>query len=259
MDSVQNIITNIFGGELTFQSIANAIVPLYAVVMSIKEAIATRRLIKADKELNATEKKVGKLQEETTQVREAIGILGDMICTAYLANPNVDEQTKKKLAVAATKLDEVAKIPLAEMSRGLIDTVTKYVPGTNLEAKKEAIVAEVAKVEEKIDDTVEDISDIVKNLEVYFMTIKPLFDRVVVKAIETEEKTVSLMINVYEGADAVQQPVGRVGDPRDIANMVLYLCSDMAGFITGENICVDGGMTRQMIYHGDFGWSLEKK
>lgn len=166
MDSVQNIISNIFGGELTFQSIANAIVPLYAVVMSIKEAIATRRLIKADKELNATEKKVNKLQEETTQVREAIGLLGDMICTAYLANPNVDEQTKKKLAVAATKLDEVAKIPLADMSKDLIDTVTKYVPGTNLEAKKEAIVAEVAKAEEKIDDTVKDISAIVKNLEV---------------------------------------------------------------------------------------------
>lgn len=64
---------------------------------------------------------------------------------------------------------------------------------------------------------------------------------------------------VYEGADAVQQPAGRVGNPRDIANMVLYLCSDMAGFITGENICIDGGMTRQMIYHGDHGWSLDNK
>lgn len=61
---------------------------------------------------------------------------------------------------------------------------------------------------------------------------------------------------VYEGPDAAQQPVGRVGNPDDIANMVLYLCSDMAGFITGENICIDGGMTKQMIYHGDCGWSL---
>ena len=60
----------------------------------------------------------------------------------------------------------------------------------------------------------------------------------------------------YEGADAVQQPCGRVGTPLDIANMVLYLCSDKAGFITGENICIDGGMTRQMIYHGDNGWTL---
>ncbi len=59
---------------------------------------------------------------------------------------------------------------------------------------------------------------------------------------------------VYEGADAIQQPAGRVGNPLDIANMVLYLCSDKAGFITGENICIDGGMTRQMIYHGDHGW-----
>ena len=63
---------------------------------------------------------------------------------------------------------------------------------------------------------------------------------------------------VYEGADAVQQPVGRVGAPPDIANAVLYLCSHMAGFITGENLCIDGGMTRQMIYHGDHGWTLDK-
>lgn len=63
---------------------------------------------------------------------------------------------------------------------------------------------------------------------------------------------------VYQGADAVQQPAGRVGNPLDIAGMVLYLCSPMAGFITGENICIDGGMTKQMIYHGDHGWKLEE-
>ena len=63
---------------------------------------------------------------------------------------------------------------------------------------------------------------------------------------------------VYEGPDATQQPVGRVGAPMDIAHMVLFLCSDKAGFITGENICIDGGMTKQMIYHGDCGWKLEK-
>ena len=60
----------------------------------------------------------------------------------------------------------------------------------------------------------------------------------------------------YDGADASQQPAGRVGNPMDIANMVLFLCSDKAGFITVENICIDGGMTRQMIYHGDYGWNL---
>lgn len=61
---------------------------------------------------------------------------------------------------------------------------------------------------------------------------------------------------VYDGPDADQQPAGRVGNPLDIANMVLYLCSDKAGFITGENICIDGGMTHLMVYHNDFGWTL---
>ena len=60
------------------------------------------------------------------------------------------------------------------------------------------------------------------------------------------------------GADALQQPAGRVGKPEDIAEMVLFLCSGKAGFITGENICIDGGMTRLMIYHGENGWEYRK-
>lgn len=63
---------------------------------------------------------------------------------------------------------------------------------------------------------------------------------------------------VYEGPDATQQPAGRVGNPLDIAHMALFLASDKAGFITGENICIDGGMTRLMIYHGDHGWTLNE-
>ena len=65
--------------------------------------------------------------------------------------------------------------------------------------------------------------------------------------------------SVIEGPDAKQQLVGRVGKPEDIAEMVLYLCSDKAGFISGENICIDGGMTRQMIYHGEHGWTLNEQ
>ena len=63
---------------------------------------------------------------------------------------------------------------------------------------------------------------------------------------------------VYEGPDASQQPAGRVGHPLDIAHMALFLASEKAGFITGENICIDGGMTRQMIYHADHGWTLNE-
>ena len=56
---------------------------------------------------------------------------------------------------------------------------------------------------------------------------------------------------VYEGADAIQHPAGRVGNPLDIAHMVLYLCSDKAGFITGENICIDGGKEGKRSENGD--------
>lgn len=62
---------------------------------------------------------------------------------------------------------------------------------------------------------------------------------------------------VYEGPDATQQPAGRVGNPDDIAELAVFLASERAGFITGENICVDGGMTRLMIYHGDQGWTYK--
>ena len=58
--------------------------------------------------------------------------------------------------------------------------------------------------------------------------------------------------------DRVQHPAGRIGTTDDIASMALFLCSEEAGFITGENITIDGGMTRLMIYHGDNGWSLRK-
>lgn len=58
------------------------------------------------------------------------------------------------------------------------------------------------------------------------------------------------------GPDASQHPSGRVGTPEDIVNAVFFLCSEKAAFITGQTLVVDGGMSKQMIYHGDFGWTL---
>jgi NAD(P)-dependent dehydrogenase (short-subunit alcohol dehydrogenase family) len=48
--------------------------------------------------------------------------------------------------------------------------------------------------------------------------------------------------------DKAQHPAGRVGIPDDIAEAALFLCSDKAGFITGQHLVVDGGMTVKMIY-----------
>lgn len=61
--------------------------------------------------------------------------------------------------------------------------------------------------------------------------------------------------STFSKADEMQQPVGRVGVPEDIAHLVHFLASDKAGFITGENIRVDGGMSRLMIYHEEHGWT----
>jgi len=58
-------------------------------------------------------------------------------------------------------------------------------------------------------------------------------------------------VNDYENlseADHAQHPAGKVGTVEDIAETVWFLLSDKAAFITGQNIVVDGGMTKKMIY-----------
>ena len=59
--------------------------------------------------------------------------------------------------------------------------------------------------------------------------------------------------------DNAQHPVGRVGNPMDIVKMIMFLCSEEASFITGQDMVVDGGMSKLMIYHNDLGWSFNNK
>ncbi len=63
----------------------------------------------------------------------------------------------------------------------------------------------------------------------------------------------------FPAEDHAQHPAGRIGAPADIARAVLFLCSEDSGFITGENITVDGGMTKLMIYHNDHGWKYKRE
>lgn len=66
--------------------------------------------------------------------------------------------------------------------------------------------------------------------------------------IDTEESE-------FSEEDKKQHPVERVGVPEDIVHAVLFLIDEKSSFITGENIMVDGGMTKLMIYHEDKGWT----
>lgn len=61
----------------------------------------------------------------------------------------------------------------------------------------------------------------------------------------------------YSPSDLAQHPSGRVGKPEDIASAVLFLADERNAFINGENLVIDGGMTKQMIYHNDHGWKLD--
>lgn len=63
----------------------------------------------------------------------------------------------------------------------------------------------------------------------------------------------------YSEEDTKAIPVGRIGTSKDISNMVLFLCSDKAGFISGETFIVDGGMSKRMIYHGDWNWYYKEE
>ncbi len=61
----------------------------------------------------------------------------------------------------------------------------------------------------------------------------------------------------HSASDTAQHPSGRVGTPEDIARAVLFLADERNGFINAENLAVDGGMTKLMIYHNDHGWTLK--
>lgn len=79
--------------------------------------------------------------------------------------------------------------------------------------------------------------------EVRVHCISPGWIDVTPLAKRSQRRPVSL-----RAADHAQHPAGRVGRPEDVARLILYLASDDAGFMTGENIVIDGGMTRKMIY-----------
>ena len=58
----------------------------------------------------------------------------------------------------------------------------------------------------------------------------------------------------FSNEDILQHPSAKVGNTYDIASTAWFICCN--DFINGENITVDGGMTKLMIYHNDEGWKL---
>jgi NAD(P)-dependent dehydrogenase (short-subunit alcohol dehydrogenase family) len=58
--------------------------------------------------------------------------------------------------------------------------------------------------------------------------------------------------------DHKQHPSKRIGTPKDVIQAVMYLSRDDNDFLNGQNIIIDGGMSKQMIYHQDENWEFKK-
>lgn len=61
----------------------------------------------------------------------------------------------------------------------------------------------------------------------------------------------------FSEADHQQHPAQRIGTPADIIEAIYFLADPKQSFIQGTNLIIDGGMSKQMIYHADEGWRYD--
>lgn len=166
MESLQEIITLMFGGEISVDKITTILVAVFAVVKSCTEWFSKKKLIKADKEISATDKK---LADQTTQIEElkkCVGYLSDIVITAYLSSNTIDTETKKRIGNYATQVEKISNIPLSNITEDVITTITKYVPNNTLQEKEEQILNTTKKAEEIIDKVKEHADSLIDKLNI---------------------------------------------------------------------------------------------
>lgn len=75
--------------------------------------------------------------------------------------------------------------------------------------------------------------------------------------IETSAYHTGGNVSAYSQGDVMQHPSQRVGIPQDIVQAIEFLSDERNSFINGQNIIIDGGMSKLMIYHADCGWEFK--
>ena len=80
-----------------------------------------------------------------------------------------------------------------------------------------------------------------KIAEVEYDDTNILFNTIAASLIETPMTSRVFKVEAMIQAVTELTPLGRMGAPQDIANAALYLCSDLAAYVTGQTLCVDGG------------------
>lgn len=164
MESVHQIIENLFGGSVTIDKIVTILVAVFAVVKSFTEWRAKVKLIKADKELSSADMKLAAMKEELNQLKESNSYLADIIVTVFLSSNTLDDTVKKRIVDYATTMEKISSIDLEPMTRKVIETIAEHIPGSSLALRKEEILTETKATEQLLDSAAEDANSMIDKL-----------------------------------------------------------------------------------------------
>lgn len=165
MESVEQIINLIFGGRITADQIITILVGIFAVVKTITEWKAKVKLIQAEKQETATDKKLVEQREELQKTKQGLAFLCNIMTTAYLSSNTIDDVTKKQIASYCMQAEQLANLDLTNTAKDLIEVINTHVPGTSLNEKKQEIEANIQLTEELLDSALQGTSDAIDNLK----------------------------------------------------------------------------------------------
>lgn len=151
--SLEEIINIVFGGRVDASQIVSILVAIYAVVMSIVEFKAKKKLIKSEIQSNETTKELKTLRQENKRLEECVSKLSDVMLTAYLSSNTVPMETKKQLGAIGNEINSIARVNLNETTNKLISAVTEIIPSETLNEHKQEVIEATRTVEEIIDKT----------------------------------------------------------------------------------------------------------
>lgn len=157
MASIEEIINWIFGGQVDASKIISIVVAIYAVVKSITEWIAKKKLIKAGLEQSALLEELKLARQENQTLKTAVAKLGDVVLTAYLSSNTVPVEVKRELGKIGDELNKAAQIPLSDTTTKLIEVVTEIAPNNDLIKHKEEI-EEASKLAEDVIDGANEVA-----------------------------------------------------------------------------------------------------
>lgn len=166
MTSAEQVLKIIFGGNVSIEAICNIILVIYTVVVSILSWRAKIKEIRKSNEIVAKDAQIEQQRKELEDLKNAVAGLGDIIVDAYLANPNVDADTKRALATRAEKIAKLSNLNLSETTEKLIGKATEYAPDSNLVKHAEDLRAEAAAADELLDTVSEAAQDAISRMKI---------------------------------------------------------------------------------------------